>query len=75
MASLLVEVSTVLDLETSTIDRLSRNREQLMALLKSLDADKLLKERLEIDTLGEAVIVKNKKSFHTKQIKVKTKLL
>ncbi|XP_071535376.1 THO complex subunit 2 isoform X1 [Panulirus ornatus] len=74
MASQLVEVSTLLDLETSTIDRLSRNREQLMALLKSLDADKLLKERLEIDTLGEAAIVKNKKSFHTKQIKVKTKL-
>ncbi|KAG7167870.1 THO complex subunit 2-like [Homarus americanus] len=74
MASQLVEVSTLLDLETSTIDRLSRNRDQLMALLKSLDADKLVKERLEIETLGEGGIVKNKKNFHTKQIKVKTKL-
>merc|ERR1739838_306384 len=34
----------------------------------------LLKERLEIETIGDAGIVKNKKNFHTKQIKVKTKL-
>lgn len=70
-----MEVATLLDLEASTIDRLSRNREQLMMLLKSLDIDKMMKERLEIETLGDYGIVKNKKNFHTKQIKVKTKLL
>lgn len=75
MASQLVEVATLLDLEASTIDRLGRNREQLMMLLKSLDIDKMMKERLEIETLGDYGIVKNKKNFHTKQIKVKTKLL
>ncbi|XP_042869618.1 THO complex subunit 2-like [Penaeus japonicus] len=74
MASQLVEVATLLDLEASTIDRLGRNREQLMMLLKSLDIDKMMKERLEIETLGDYGIVKNKKNFHTKQIKVKTKL-
>ncbi|XP_063606637.1 THO complex subunit 2-like [Penaeus indicus] len=74
LASQLVEVATLLDLEASTIDRLSRNREQLMMLLKSLDIDKMMKERLEIETLGDYGIVKNKKNFHTKQIKVKTKL-
>ena len=75
MASQLVEVTTLLDLETAVVERLSRNRDNLLGLLKSLDADRLLKERLEIETLGDAGIVRHKKNFHTKQIKVKTKLL
>ncbi|XP_050689638.1 THO complex subunit 2-like isoform X2 [Eriocheir sinensis] len=74
MASQLVEVATLLDLETSAVERMTRNRDHLLGLLKSLDADRLLKERLEIETLGDAGIVRNKKNFHTKQIKVKTKL-
>ncbi|XP_064083683.1 THO complex subunit 2-like isoform X2 [Macrobrachium nipponense] len=74
LASQLVEVSMLLDLENSATDRMGKNREPLMALLKSLETDKLLKERLEIETLGEAGVVKNKKTFHTRQIKVKTKL-
>lgn len=36
-------------------------------------SDKVLKERLEIDTLQEVGILKNK-SYYTKFIKVKTKL-
>lgn len=36
-------------------------------------SDKLLKERLEIDTLQEVGILKNR-NFYTKFIKVKTKL-
>ncbi|XP_068227072.1 THO complex subunit 2 isoform X2 [Palaemon carinicauda] len=74
MSSQLVEVSMLLDLENSATDRMGKNREPLMTLLKSLETDKLLKERLEIETLGEAGVVKNKKTFHTRQIKVKTKL-
>lgn len=35
--------------------------------------DKIMKERLEIDTLQEMGILKNK-TFYTKFIKVKTKL-
>ncbi|KAK3866040.1 hypothetical protein Pcinc_028398 [Petrolisthes cinctipes] len=71
MASQLVEIALVLDLETVGQ---GRAREPLLALVKSLDADRLLKERLEIETLGDAGVVKHKKNFHTKQIKVKTKL-
>lgn len=62
----------MLDLETVGQ---GRAREPLLALVKSLDGDRLLKERLEIETLGDAGVVKHKKNFHTKQIKVKTKLL
>ncbi|CAL4100396.1 unnamed protein product [Meganyctiphanes norvegica] len=74
IASQVVEVATVIDLETTNMDRPGRQREGLLVILKSLDLDKLLKERLEIETIGDAGIVKNKKNFHTKQIKVKTKL-
>lgn len=74
MASQVVEVATIIDLETTNMDRPGRQREGLLVILKSLDLDKLLKERLEIETIGDAGIVKNKKNFHTKQIKVKTKL-
>merc|ERR1739838_829270 len=72
MASQVVEIATVIDLETTNMDRPGRQREGLLVILKSLDLDKLLKERIE--TIGDAGIVKNKKNFHTKQIKVKTKL-
>lgn len=36
-------------------------------------SDKLLKERLEIDTLQEVGVLKNR-NFYTKFIKIKTKL-
>merc|ERR1711915_741572 len=71
MASQLVEVAILLDLENSTADGMGKSREPLMSLLKSIDSDKLLKERLDIETLGESGVVKNKKAFHTRQIKVK----
>lgn len=38
-----------------------------------LVSDRLLKERLEIDTLQEMKVLDNK-NFHTKFIKIKTKL-
>merc|ERR1712142_310167 len=69
-----VKIASIIDLETTNMDRPGRQREGLLVILKSLDLDKLLKERLEIETIGDAGIVKNKKNFHTKQIKVKTKL-
>merc|ERR1712179_345239 len=74
MASQVVEIATIIDLETTNMDRSARQREGLLVILKSLELDKLLKERLEIETIGDAGIVKNKKNFHTKQIKVETKL-
>ncbi|XP_076041102.1 THO complex subunit 2-like protein isoform X4 [Oratosquilla oratoria] len=73
-SSQLVEVLTVVDLEVSTMEKYQKQREHLILVIKALNLDKLLKERMEIETLGEAGVVKAKKTFHTKQIKLKTKL-
>ncbi|XP_017075431.2 LOW QUALITY PROTEIN: THO complex subunit 2 [Drosophila eugracilis] len=75
--SLIVDVVNILDSETSLItDGLQEERHAFVQLVKDMDkvvSESLLKERLEIDTLQEAGIVKNK-SFYSKFIKVKTKL-
>ncbi|XP_017009765.2 THO complex subunit 2 isoform X3 [Drosophila takahashii] len=75
--SLIVDVINILDSETSLItDDFQEVRHAFVQLVKDLDKvvpESLLKERLEIDTLQEAGIVKNK-SFYSKFIKVKTKL-
>ncbi|XP_033174015.1 THO complex subunit 2 isoform X2 [Drosophila mauritiana] len=75
--SLIVDVVNILDSETSLItDGFQEERHAFVQLVKDLERvvpESLLKERLEIDTLQEAGIVKNK-SFYSKFIKVKTKL-
>lgn len=53
-------------------------RERLILFLKESDrclSGETLKERLEIETLGTAEIVKNSKKFFSTVIKTKTKLL
>ena len=42
--------------------------------MKNLALERMYKERLELDTLEEIDIVKNKKLFYIKQIKVRTKM-
>ncbi|XP_034472414.1 THO complex subunit 2 [Drosophila innubila] len=75
--SLILDVVNILDSETSLMtDGLQEERHGFVQIVKDLDKvlpESLLKERLEIDTLQEVGIVKNK-SFYTKFIKVKTKL-
>ncbi|KAM7353453.1 THO complex subunit 2-like protein isoform 3-T3 [Cochliomyia hominivorax] len=75
--SLILDVINVLDAETSLMtDGIQEERLMFCQILKELDKvipDKLIKERLEIDTLQEVGIVKNK-VFYTKFIKIKTKL-
>ncbi|XP_017047454.1 THO complex subunit 2 [Drosophila ficusphila] len=75
--SLIVDVVNILDSETSLMtEGLHEERHAFVQLVKDLDKvvpESLLKERLEIDTLQEVGIVKNK-SFYSKFIKVKTKL-
>ncbi|XP_017854857.1 THO complex subunit 2 isoform X2 [Drosophila busckii] len=75
--SLILDVVNILDSETSLMtDGLQEERHSFVQIVKDLDKvlpESLLKERLEIDTLQEVGIVKNK-SFYTKFIKVKTKL-
>ncbi|XP_043865213.1 THO complex subunit 2 isoform X1 [Drosophila mojavensis] len=75
--SLILDVVNILDSETSLMtEGLQEERHGFVQIVKDLDKvlpESLLKERLEIDTLQEVGIVKNK-SFYTKFIKVKTKL-
>ncbi|XP_058986277.1 THO complex subunit 2 [Musca domestica] len=75
--SLILDVVNVLDAETSLMtDGIQEERLMFCQILKDLEKvipDKLIKERLEIDTLQEVGIVKNK-VFYTKFIKIKTKL-
>lgn len=57
-------------------DGIQEERLMFCQILKDMEKvipDKLIKERLEIDTLQEVGIVKNK-VFYTKFIKIKTKL-
>lgn len=57
-------------------DGIQEERLMFCQILKDMEKvipDNLIKERLEIDTLQEVGIVKNK-VFYTKFIKIKTKL-
>ncbi|XP_020805921.1 LOW QUALITY PROTEIN: THO complex subunit 2 [Drosophila serrata] len=77
LPSLIVDVINILDSETSLMtEGLHEERHAFVQLVKDMDKvvpESLLKERLEIDTLQDVGIVKNK-SFYSKFIKVKTKL-
>ncbi|KAH9641004.1 hypothetical protein HF086_015100 [Spodoptera exigua] len=73
--SVILDVVSVLDAETCT-DVQSEERTNFCYIVRELESfisDKLLKERLEIDTLQDAGTLKNK-LFYTKFIKIKTKL-
>lgn len=73
--SILLDVVCILDAETS-MDVQSEERNNFCYLVRELESfisDKLLKERLEIDTLQDVGTLKNK-NFYTKFIKIKTKL-
>ncbi|XP_013185845.1 THO complex subunit 2 isoform X2 [Amyelois transitella] len=73
--SIILDVLCVLDAETCT-DIQSDERSNFCHIVRELESfmsDKLLKERLEIDTLQDVGTLKNK-NFYTKFIKIKTKL-
>lgn len=66
-----------MDHETLTDEDSGKEREPLLAVLKELEGwlgDLLMKERLEIDTLQDCGLLKTKKLFYTRFIKLKTKL-
>lgn len=76
VASLLLDVLNVIDHET-LVNGNNDERQKLCSILKELEnwlGDALIKERLEIDTLQDASLLKTKKIFYTRFIKVKTKL-
>ncbi len=81
MGSVVVDSFAIIDVEVSMIASEKEKeevRERMLKVLKdcerylSVDA---LKERMEIETLGDAGIIKNSKKFFSTVIKTKTKLL
>lgn len=73
--SIILDVICVLDAETCA-DVQNEERTNFCYIVRELESfisDKLLKERLEIDTLQDVGTLKNK-NFYTKFIKIKTKL-
>lgn len=76
--SIIVDIIGIFDAETTGGggDAQSEQRATFCAIVRESErflSEKLLKERLEIDTLQEVGTIKNN-SFYTKFIKVKTKL-
>ncbi|XP_055634886.1 THO complex subunit 2 isoform X2 [Toxorhynchites rutilus septentrionalis] len=82
--SIMLDIFSILDAETATGagstsnggDASSEERNAFCYIVKETErflSEKLLKERLEIDTLQDVGTIKNR-SFYTKFIKVKTKL-
>ena len=77
MGCLIVDILSLVDTETTLIGG-KEERERFIHILKDAErflSEGTLKERMEIDTLGEAGIVKNAKKFFTTVIKMKTKML
>ncbi|XP_048481158.1 THO complex subunit 2 isoform X2 [Plutella xylostella] len=73
--SIILDVVCILDAETS-VDVQTDERSNFCYIVRELEgfiSEKLLKERLEIDTLQDVGTLKNK-NFYTKFIKIKTKL-
>ncbi|PNF31426.1 hypothetical protein B7P43_G04067, partial [Cryptotermes secundus] len=76
MPSIILDVVSVIDAETSCAENNGDERQRFCFIVKETEkflSDKLLKERLEIDTLQDVGTLKNR-NFYTKFIKVKTKL-
>ena len=77
MGCLIVDILSLIDTETMLIGG-KEERERFIHILKDSErflSEGILKERMEIDTLGEAGIVKLAKKFFTTVIKMKTKML
>ena len=77
MGCLIVDIFSLIDTETMLIGG-KEERDRFIHILKDSErflSEGILKERMEIDTLGEAGIVKVAKKFFTTVIKMKTKML
>ena len=78
MGSTIVDVLALTDAETVMGPAAKEERDRLVGIVKESEkylSESALKERLDIDTLGEAGVIKNSKKFFTTVIKTKTKLL
>ena len=81
IGSIIIDTFALIDLEASMVVNEKEKeevRDRLLSVLKECErylSTDTLKERMEIETLGEAGIVKNSKKFFSTVIKTKTKLL
>lgn len=78
LGSVVIDVLALIDTETTMMPERKEERERFIILLRESDRyvpEEIMKERLDIDTLGEAGILKNPKKFFNTVIKLKTKLL
>ncbi|XP_046395429.1 THO complex subunit 2 isoform X2 [Ischnura elegans] len=76
MPSIILDVVGVIDAETAIAENNTEERQRFCFIVRESEkylSDKLLKERLDIDTLQDVGTLKNR-NFYTKFIKVKTKL-
>ena len=74
IGSLIVDVLSLSDLETMSK---KEERERFLGILNESEKylpERTLKERMEIESLGEAGVVKNHKKFFQTIIKLKTKM-
>lgn len=77
VANLVTDIIAIVDTETGLAEDKKDERSRLTATVREIErflSDGLVKERLEIDTLGECGILKHPKKFFTTVIKLKTKL-
>jgi len=77
VANLVTDIIAIVDTETGLAEDKKDERSRLTATVREIErflTDGLVKERLEIDTLGECGILKHPKKFFTTVIKLKTKL-
>lgn len=76
--NVLADVLHLCDMETSADPENKRRRDALIRLLsatcETVVSEAILRERLELDTAGDAGIVANKKAAGTKFVKLKTRL-
>lgn len=78
MVSLAVDTLCVLDHETAVHPERKDDRDRLIGVLREAERflpEGVLKERMEVDTLGEMGVVKNPQKYFQLIIKLKTKLL
>ena len=78
---MVIDILCLIDIESSMLVNEREKdevRERLLSFLKESEkylSGDTLRERMEIETLGSAGIVKNSKKFFSTVIKTKTKLL
>ena len=73
-----MDLFAVIDTETVLAEEKKDERARYISLVREIErflSDGLVKERMEIDTLGECGILRQPKKFFTTVIKLKTKLL